>query len=257
MAVHAYDGVTYCSAGSTDAACDGLTIPTGQTCLVPGNELAAFPGTVTLQDYIGAQKAAYDEPVEGSGDWVARQLPVQTFTVPLPSTGYVYLNIHLDYGLKDATADADEDGNPDRYTKDSNNNALLVGDYDITIPTNATHPFEFVAVDGGESSDGDSVRNLNTFKKNVGVGGLVTAGDTPEVVAPVDGASVTLFDPNGAMVDSVGTDEDGYYQLVHKHKGKRADYTVQVQMGPDVLPGTVSLKANGYEMLDFFFDTSE
>jgi hypothetical protein len=232
-----------------------VNVPAGQTCLVPGNELAAFPGTVTLEDYVDAEKAGYDETGgAGSGIWEARQLPVQQFMVDLPTTGYVYLNIHMDYGLKDKTADINGDGIPDRYSKDSNDNALASGTYNITVPNNATHGFSFTAVDGGTSSDSDSVHNLNSFKRNPGVGGLVTSGADVPTADPVEGAAITLK-LNGTPVGSAVTDVDGYYQIVYKHKGKATQYTVTATWGSESQTVPVMLKANGFELQGFFFET--
>jgi hypothetical protein len=262
MAVHAYNGVTYCEYGSTYPECEGVEIPEGETCLLPGAELGAYPRVVTLQDYMDAGTDGYVEPDPGSGIWFAQQMTLDSITVPYPGgpgeAACVYVNIHLDYGLKDK--DIDGDGEPEFHAKDSNDNALFSGTFDISIPNNATHEFSFYAVDGGMSGDDDSVHNLNTFKKNPGVGGLVTFGANPSVGEPAEGAIVELYrvydDGDQFVGYTVTADVDGYYQIVYKHKGKKATYKVVAEYGGMTMEAYFELKANKFSQQDFFFDTS-
>jgi hypothetical protein len=72
--IHAYDSLTIQNSG-------------GQTCLTPGNPIYVSSDQVTLASY-------GPNPVVGVTTYTFHE------TVPLSSLGYVYLNIHLNYGLK-------------------------------------------------------------------------------------------------------------------------------------------------------------
>jgi len=72
---------------------------------------------------------------------------------------------------------------------------------------------------------------------------------------PIGGATVTL--KRGiTVIATVLSDEDGWYQIVYKHTGKEAPYTVTISKVPG--RGTYSLvinttlKANAYKQVDFF-----
>src|SRR5439155_27294883 len=71
--IEVYDGVTVNTSGSG-------------TCLVPRNKILAGPQQVTLSGY-------GPKPVVGVTTYALN------VTVAVPSTGFVFLAIHLDYGL--------------------------------------------------------------------------------------------------------------------------------------------------------------
>jgi hypothetical protein len=117
---------------------------------------------------------------------------------------------------------------------------ILIEDrYEYTFPTK---------FDGIENSD--SVINVNEFKKTPGVvydehGNLL------------EGATVTLEIPGSVQYDGnnplvATTDEDGWYMIEYKHKGKPTDYPLKVEMAGYVTVDTiVGLKGNAFEEMSF------
>ncbi|PYJ02766.1 MAG: hypothetical protein DME25_15285 [Verrucomicrobia bacterium] len=204
---------------------DGVTVTTGggQTCLVPGTKILAGPQQVTL--------ASYNPAAMGSTTTL-------TVTVRVPASGFVFLAVHLDYGLKgtsgfsqNTAADATACGNTAR----------------VLIPNNGLYTFSV----GGGATDSASVASYNTFKKNPGIGGLVQSLRT---TAPVPGANVALKDAKGALLLTGVTDQDGWYVLNYKATGKTG--TLYVTLTPPAGFGaaqtkSVTLKSNGYAEVDF------
>jgi hypothetical protein len=145
--------------------------------------------------------------------------------------GFLYVAVHLDYGLKGSTG----------YIPNMNNDALDASDeVTVLIPNLGDHTF---SVSGGQN-DSQTIQNANDFKKIPGFGGLVTDGvGDPVAEATVD---ITL---NGELLGQATTDEDGWYMFVYKHKGRPADYTVELQSSGLSQSGT--LKANKFVEANF------
>jgi hypothetical protein len=206
--IHAYDGVT---------VLNGI----GQVCLAPGNAIFVSSQQVTL--------ASYGNPAAG-------YKTIQV-TLTVPSSGVVYLNIHLDYGLKKIGG----------FTRNANNDAVdCATGTQLLVPDHAVYDFSV----GGAQTGSASVESYNSFKKNPGVAGLTlynSAGD------PVSGATVTLLNSKRTRVGSGTTDEDGFYSIVYKHTGKAATYSVSIVTPPPAYRETkkVSLKANAFVQVDF------
>jgi hypothetical protein len=88
-----------------------------------------------------------------------------------------------------------------------------------------------------------------------GVFGRVYDTDTGDGFVPKP--TVTLSPKGGApVVGPLSADDDGYYLLEYKHKGKPALYTVEVVGVPgcDPYQQDVTLKGNGYCLVDFKAD---
>ena len=66
---------------------------------------------------------------------------------------------------------------------------------------------------------------------------------------PVAGKKVELVGPTGKVVGTATTDGDGFYQVLYKHTGKAANYTVRVPANN--LKQVVQLKANGFAVVLF------
>lgn len=231
MPVHAYGSVTpYVS----DAGLD---------CFMPGDEGVAYGELVALADY-SAENLDYVDDGDsevGFGDYIVVSIPA-----PLVN-GFVYANIHLDYGLK---------GGEDRYLPLSNG--------DGTDAVDSLYPTQVLIADHGEyvfgsEVDGqigsDSVFSLNEFKKIPGVGGFVhtASGD------PVVGAVVQLGIP-GSVTKAAATslqavtDEDGWYMIEYKHVGKPQVYRMDVwdeDGNPIASDVEVPLKGNAYAEVSF------
>ena len=89
--IHAYSSVT------------AQTV-NGQTCLTPGSAFYVGSNQVVLSNYTGG---TYQNANGGNS------VGTYTFdvTVTVPSSGFVYLNMHLDYGLKGSTGYGNSNNN--------------------------------------------------------------------------------------------------------------------------------------------------
>ena len=184
-------------------------------CLVPGTEI----GNDNTQ-------------VEWTGGCLVAPAGSNTVTVnsaDIPA-GTEYVNIHLDYGLKGCTG----------YTKDSSNNAKYsLSPFQMLIPNLHTYVFS----DGSPATS--AIQNINVFKRDPGFAGLVTDAD----VTPLPGVRVEIYKPNGDLLGTVSTDQDGWYMYQYKHSGKAMTYTIKL---PDYgQTRTVLLKSNQLVTVDF------
>jgi hypothetical protein len=215
--IHAYDDVTF-------------TGELPELCLTPGNEIYSGTNQITLADYTG------DHTYVPNDDTVT--IPV---TLTVPATGFIYLNIHLDYGLKKG---------PTIYTKDDNNSAVGGG---MTILDHGTYTF---CIDDDLC---DSICNINEIKKNVGVAGLaakkyITFTGVSALACLDAGYIVELRNSNKALLATTKTDIDGYYTVPFKWTGKAATVYVILKSkdGKTTLQTkSFTLKANGFVIQDF------
>ena len=210
--IEVYDGVTANNSG-------------GQTCLAPGNKILAGSQQVTLSSY-------GSKPVMGVTTYTLN------VTMTVPSTGFVFLAIHLDYGLKASTG----------YGHNGAGDATMGGSTGtIPIPNNQSYAFSVTGAAGGSAL----VSSYNAFKKNPGVGGLAHSQIT---TFSVPGSTVKLKDAKGTVLGSGVTDQDGWYVLNYRANGKAATY--YVTLTPPARFGTtqtkaITLKPNGYVQVDF------
>jgi hypothetical protein len=78
--------------------------------------------------------------------------------------------------------------------------------------------------------------------------GITMASDTGSALP---GAGVELVRVStGELVGSGVTDEDGFYTITYKHKGKREMYDVTLNGGHDITQ-RIELKANGWAEVNF------
>lgn len=203
-------------------AFDWVTVshPGDRPCVQVGEPVFAGSQQVELADY-------------GTGP---NAFTAVSLSIRVPDSGVIFLVVRLDYGLRHTTG----------YSKNSHGDAV---DCDtglqVLIPSNGHYVF---SVSGVQTAD-TSIQNENAFKRTPGVFGFVRNAVTDE---PVPGTVVTLTTPRGGVAATRATDEDGFYFIAYKHKGKEAVYSVSI-----VTPGahqetkTVALKANRYVNLDF------
>ncbi|NBP25413.1 MAG: hypothetical protein EBU81_12880 [Proteobacteria bacterium] len=216
--IHAYDGVSVVPGAS------------GQECYIPGNGFFVNSTQVVLSNYA--------PQTMGSSTTVS-------VTLTVPSTGFVYLNMHLDYGLKRSSGYAK--GGP------SGNDAIDPSTLQVLIPDRGSYRFAFS--DGVESAS-DSICNINVFKKVAGVGGMVakkyTTFDGVPATRGLEGGSLVLKDAKGLILANGKTDSDGWYFCNYKWTGKSTTLYLTLTP-PGAAPQTqpVTLKANGYAQLDF------
>ena len=144
--IHAYSSV------------QAVTQQDGSVCYIPGPEVANWKQYITISSY----------PVAGG----FAQTASLTFSSP---TGFAYINMHLDYGLKGMNGWAKQAVNPaSTPVDDAVGSGTSAG---ITILNGQSYPFSVT----GDANSTDSVSTLNIFKKNPGIGGLVlkTASGDP------------------------------------------------------------------------------
>jgi hypothetical protein len=245
----------------------------GEICFIPPDDaFGSFPIDITMEDWLNGGITAdgttdcQQVPGPGGSGWCHVKVPITA----VPPSGQVYVNMHLDYGLKGNHLDVNpEDGLNDRYdyllpfSAWGSLNALenRDGSDNGTGPLAIADCQDYVfSHDDGTELFTDGAQNLNLFKRVSGVVGTTTAVSTGEVVAF---APMTLVrDSNGEVVSTAETDADGFYLLEYKHRGKRAWFTVIIEYTDEY--GTVQhfeqpleLKANALLEASLDPDTGE
>ena len=148
----------------------------------------------------------------------------------IPDTGLLYVTVHVDFQLKKEVD----------YVISVNDLADNVDDVK-DIPN--LKPYSF-GVSGSDLYD-DTIQNINVFKNDPGFFEFVL--DTSD--NPIQGEEITVNGPDGSVIGTVYTDENGYYFLYFKHLGKPSEYTVaQTASNQEVVH---LIKANKYVQIDF------
>ena len=224
--VHAYNSVgVFPHAG-------GYPGGTGElSCLVPGQGFYVGSQKVVLTGYIPQAMGSTQDVI---------------VTLNVPSTGFVYLNIHLDYGLKKSTGYT-------AYSVDGGTDASTA-DVVSAIPDQGKYPFSLSI--GGVAIGTDSICNINVFKKLPGVGGLAgtqyTTSDGIVGTAPKGGCKAVLKDSKGLVLATGQTDADGWYFCEYKWTGKATIvYLTLTPPGGQPKTQAVTLKSNGFVQADF------
>jgi hypothetical protein len=204
-------------------------------CFVPVNDISSkftVSPTVVILD--------------GSYDALGETKTI-TLTANEDYTGFVYVTVHLDYGLKK---------NVGKLSPDASKNAVIAGTLPsiVVIPENGPYAFTASGPDGPIGSD--TVRNTNVFKRDPGFGGLVLDMEG----YPVKGVKVQVYlGTTTTCIGTVYTDEDGWYMLNYKHTGKATTFTVK--MGVTIGETTytkwesVTVKANGFAVVNWIVPT--
>ncbi len=141
--------------------------------------------------------------------------------------GFLYVAVHLDYGLKGTTG----------YEPSGDNDAL---NPDGDIPN--LYPYEFSV--SGSQNDIQIIQNVNDFKKIPGFGGLVQQQITTLLstdVVLLEGQEVEIF-LDGNLLGTATTDKEGWFMFEYKHTGKPVEFVVR--LGDMEVTGT--LKANKF-----------
>jgi hypothetical protein len=205
--IHAYSGVT-------------VTQSNGQYCLTPGTEIFNTKQFIVTLDN-------YSPQAMGSTTTLNVVLPT------IPAGGFVYTNIHLDYGLKDTLG----------YGKDGSNNATAYGTTNILVPDKNWYGF----ADNLLGIFSHSVQSINVFKKNPGVGGKGFNNTTTDPI-PMN-TKVLIYNASKKLLGTVYTDQDGWYMWSYKYTGKPS--TFYITMPAYGITKTVTLKSNGYLEVNF------
>ncbi|MFZ9753028.1 MAG: hypothetical protein ACO3B3_05685, partial [Cyanobium sp.] len=184
--VHAYSDVHIDQAGS-------------MTCLTPGTEIASFKLTdLTITDNDNDGNSEYN------------------FDAKVPESGFVYVNMHLDYGLEKQTGWSKDSLNRPGYD-DAVDNGNVNGSQPKILDDTA---YTFSSNVLGSA---DTVFNDNIFKNIKGVGGTATLADTN---APLTDQSIILKDSNGKTVGTARSDKDGWWFTNVNAPGKSSTYNV-------------------------------
>ena len=191
--IHVYSGV------------DIHTDSNGMISFTPIGEIANSKQTLAISNFTDTN----GDGKVGFGDTYTAALDVA-----LPDSGFIYANIHLDYGLEktgpwtkfvDSTGGNDMkpgSGNPYQTIEDFNN-------YGFSSLINSVL---------GQ----DTIQNQNIFKNLKGVGGFIRTADDHD---PIGGQNVILLDSKGSKVGSATTDADGWEFMTVNAPGKSASYT--------------------------------
>ncbi len=263
-------------------------------CYVPGEAILSEPMFITLDDWIngadgvGEYNLRCDQVVDPGGSGFC-SFDVFIPNEAIPEDGLLYVNVHLDYGLKGRSVDANPvDLLEDRYDRAAyvspwSSSDALVNTADNSGPLGiadcSAYWFEHtddvnagVCVGGGDggkpcevgaddcTDDGvctavplfdDSVENLNLFKQIAGVFGRVSCADSGVGFAYY----LELVNAKGDMVDTTWAETEGYYIFDYRHKGKPATYTVNVYEDATkttlVDSANVILQGNGWWEVSF------
>jgi hypothetical protein len=209
-------------------------------CYVPGHSLNA--DFEILNDFLDPTPSPSGNPIitlDYYGDEVVINPENQTtiyISGTVPVSGLVYVTVHLEYGLMRT-----EDWTPNLDTNNANNNSI-----GTIIEEGQPYKFSFIAENSIDDSDTQNPTSINIFKKVPGTGGTVLTEGT---MFPMPGVQVQLYDPESLLIGYAETDEDGFYMIIYKHKGKRATYNVVL---PDLdLSQEISLKGNGFDIANF------
>jgi hypothetical protein len=241
----------------------------GYGCLEPGQGISSARVIITLDDWIngtqnGDNNLNCDQVVGpgGSGNCTFQ------FTVPankLPDSNMLYANIHLDYGLKGNSVDANPyDFLEDRYDRHAyispwgSSDALVDGDSDdgdLALADCQAYWFQHIDEPGVPAKlFEDQLQNLNVFKKIAGTFGRVYCADDDTGFA---GYELKLVHPVYGTVQESTTDGEGYYALNFRHKGRPTYYTVEVYDGSENLVESEVIELQGNGWLDLRFSAMD
>ncbi len=190
-------------------------------CFVPvsnvSNGFTITPSAIGLTDY-GIQALGSTVTITVSGN--------------VPSSGMVYLTVHLNYGLKGSS-----------FGK-SDNNATNPSTSQVVIPDDATYSF---SVSAGSLTEIQTIMSENVFKQDRVIAGIVT----DQMGSPVANIPVSLFDSGGNLVAMAFTDADGFVGF-HPHISGKSMFTVESSL-PDgtIISQVVTVRHHHLEFLSF------
>jgi hypothetical protein len=220
---------------------DGFDIVNG--CFVPGNDISSgytfSRSQITLADYGAA-------PVLG---FTTVNLVVSKSA---PTTPVIYVNINLNYGLKNVLAN---------IINDAYSNARDATTGRIVIPNFQNYSFAFSS---GSYRDSQTIESMNKFKKNPGFAGQVLKKDTqtpPQYTIPVPGVLIRITRTSDHFfVGETTSVEDGFYFIAYKHTGKATLYRIQYDTNGNGMIDVydkyvdVMVKSNTFVWTDLYYD---
>jgi uncharacterized repeat protein (TIGR01451 family) len=224
MPVHVYGGLTVNPNNSGTPSPDNLT-----NCFVPTNTLASYGSIITLSSYSDTN----NDGKVGFGDMVRVNVPA--------AVGFQYINIHLDYGLEktDRWIKQGSNANTDTTIYPTRPNIKDLTPHTFKAYVNAALPSNLI------SGSTDTVYNQNEFKQVRGFGGLVYQwNDGLNDYIPVPGAKVRLYKGTN-LLETMTTDNDGWYLSNYVHKGKAATYKLALLDANGNIIKTIQVTAGG------------
>lgn len=236
-----YPFMTQEGAGNPIQVHDGTSLTSGG-CFAPNPSLSGF--TIGTEAMSPASSAG--NQIITPEDYSIKQIG-QTTTVTVsgvvPSTGFAYVTIHLDYGLKKTQPWKSTGTFTINPVNDTLIGDMIFGNNGPTIL--GVQPYTFSRAVGADLVTTDPA-SYNEIKKFAGFLGFVS--DLSEE-APVPNTKVEIYDPKGVKLTTLYTDEDGYYMFLYKHTAKAATYTIKLpNYGRTV---SVLVKSNGFAAVDF------
>jgi len=148
----------------------------------------------------------------------------------IPSGSMVYVNIHVDYGLKGALF-----GSLDEFE-------LKGYIFDVVVSSSGGSPS---VPGGGLIGTHDSSATLIAHqKKTTAIAGFVMDA----YGNPIVGVMVELFNSNGNWIATAVTDENGFYYFIDIEPG---DYVVQVTYNGQIYSQAITVAKNELAQVDF------
>lgn len=151
-----------------------------------------------------------------------------------PSTGLVYVFMHLDYGLKQTT----------NWMKQTS--PLNAAKSTVLITDPQSYAFSADVVPG------QKVASTNSFKKDPGIAGVVTDSNGN----PLSNVQVLILDSRGVKtLATLTTDGQGFYSWQYKYTGSPTMFTIKV--GPPInVIKSVAMKSNNFIVVNFYGSAS-
>jgi hypothetical protein len=209
-------------------------------CYVPNPSLSGF--TITTPASIPTSAAG--NQIITPEDFTTKNLgSYTTVTVEgkMPATGFLYVTIHLDYGLKKTGSWTP--AAPGTYNPTTGSTLPDMANGPVTIK--GVEPYTFSRTVGGGTATVHP-ESCNEVKKFAGFTGFTIAAATEQ---PIPNAKVLIYSPKGVLLTTQYTDDDGYYLFAYKHTAKVATYTVKL---PAYGKSTsVTVRANGFAAVNF------
>jgi RHS repeat-associated protein len=237
---HVYSGYTLSGATPAVSVVPGTDVTSSFTITsAGGNKTASGAAAIVLGDYSPQNM--------GSTTTV-------TVTGLMPSTGTMYVGVHLAFGLTTTagwTLGTSYSVGGNTYIDAVNSGLGVTVHAPAGSGTYANgQPYQFSVATGGTVLGTDAPYSENIFKKSVGAAGTVVQMSNG---LPVVGAALTLYGPNSstAVAATATTDANGAYYLNYKYTGSAATFIVQATCGTWSQKQTITLKANAFQIVNF------